>query len=93
MLAFVDRYFENGFRKTKTSKSTPRVRFEAIAVGVGLALRENPSLVPKSMDWLDGDEFKTHTTTHASNSPARVSGRVEYVRNMLLAGEDDASNN
>ena len=27
MLAFVDKYFENGFKKTKTSKSTPRVRF------------------------------------------------------------------
>lgn len=92
MLAFVERYFENGFRKTKTSKSTPRVRFEAIAVGVGLALREKPDLVPQSMSWLDSDEFKTHTTTHASNSPVRVSGRVEYVRDMLLAGEENARN-
>ena len=92
MLAFVERYFENGFRKTKTSKSTPRVRFEAIAVGVGLALRERPDLVPQSMSWLDSDEFKMHTTTHASNSPMRVSGRVEYVRDMLLAGEKNASN-
>lgn len=92
MLAFVERYFENGFRKTKTSKSTPRVRFEAIAVGVGLALRERPDLVPQSMSWLDSDEFKMHTTTHASNSPTRVSGRVEYVRDMLLAGEKNASN-
>lgn len=92
MLTFVERYFENGFRKTKTSKSTPRVRFEAIAVGVGLALRENPDLVPQSMNWLDSDEFKKHTTTHASNSPVRVSGRVEYVRDMLLAGDENASN-
>lgn len=93
MLVFVDRYFENGFRKTKTSKSTPRVRFEAIAVGVGLALREKPDLVPQSMEWLNGEDFKKHTTTHASNSQARVSGRVEYVRDMLLAGEENASNN
>lgn len=92
-ISFVDRYFENGFKKTKTSKSTPRVRFEAIAVGVGLALRENPNLIPKSMEWLSSDEFKKHTTTHASNSPARVSGRVEYVRDMLLTGEKNASNN
>ena len=61
MLAFVDKYFENGFKKTKTSKSTPRVRFEAIAVGVGLALRENPSLIPSSMEWLGSEEFKMHT--------------------------------
>lgn len=91
MLAFVDRYFENGFRKTKTSKSTPRVRFEAIAVGVGLALREKPDLIPQSMEWVGSEDFKKHTTTHASNSPARVSGRVEYVRNMLLAGDENAS--
>ena len=52
MLRFVDKYFEFGFRKTKTAKSTPRVRFEAIAVGVGLALREKSDLVPQSMDWL-----------------------------------------
>lgn len=93
MLNFVDRYFENGFRKTKTAKSTPRVRFEAISVGVILALRENPSLVPATMAWLNSSEFKIHTTTHASNSPVRVTGRIEYVRDMLLAGENNASNN
>jgi Protein of unknown function DUF262. len=87
MVNFVDNYFENGFRKTKTSKSTPRVRFEAIAVGVGLALREKPDLVPTSMDWINSEEFKLHTTTHASNSPSRVRGRVEYVRDMLLNEE------
>ena len=93
MIAFVDKYFKNGFRKTKTSKSTPRVRFEAIAVGIGLALREKPGLVPLSMEWLDGEAFKKHTTTHASNSPARVSGRIEYVRDVLLKGGKDASDN
>jgi len=93
MISFIDRNFPNGCRKTKNAKSTPRVRFEAIAVGVGLALRENPDLEPTSMEWLDGDAFKTHTTTHASNSQVRVSGRVEFVRDMLLAGDDNASNN
>ena len=92
MLSFVDKHFEYGFRKTKNAKSTPRVRFEAIAVGVGLALRENPNLVPASMDWLESEEFKIHTTTHASNSQARVSGRIEYVRDALLAGDENASN-
>lgn len=93
MLIFVDRYFEYGFRKTKTSKSTPRVRFEAISVGVALALRENPELVPYSMDWLHEEEFQIHTTTHASNSSSRVRGRIEFVRDMLLVGEVCASNN
>lgn len=91
MLNFVDKHFEYGFRKTPKSKSTPRVRFEAISVGVALALRENPDLIPQSMEWLHEDEFKKHTTTHASNSQIRVKGRVEYVRNMLL-GESNADN-
>ena len=92
MVSFIERNFKNGCKKTMNAKSTPRVRFEAIAVGVGLALRENPDLVPKSMEWLDGDEFKKHTTTHASNSQARVSGRIEFVRDMLLVGDGDANN-
>ena len=87
MLNFVEKYFPYGFAKTKNAKSTPRVRFEAISVGVALALRENPDLVPDSMEWLDSEEFKKHTTTHASNSPKRVSGRIEYVRDVLLKGD------
>jgi len=93
MLAFVAKYFPYGFRKTKNAKSTPRVRFEAIAVGVALALRIDPNLEPKSMEWLESEEFKIHTTTHASNSQARVAGRIEYVRDMLLAGDKHASDN
>ena len=53
-----------------------------------MALREKPDLVPHSMEWLDSEEFKRHTTTHASNSPAMVSGRILYVKNMLLEGAD-----
>ncbi len=81
---FVKRFFPNGFGKTKNAKSTPRVRFEAIAVGVNLALRECPDLVPKSMNWLDSKEFILHTTTHASNSGPKLRGRIEYVKNQLL---------
>ena len=56
-------------------------------MGVGLALREKPDLVPSCMAWVNSEEFKIHTTTHASNSPSRVRGRVEYVRDMLLNKE------
>lgn len=86
MLRFVKEYFPYGFAKTAKAKSTPRVRFEAIAVGVALALREKPDLTPKSMEWLESEEFLRHTTTHASNSPARVSGRILYVKDKLLEG-------
>lgn len=86
MLRFVKEYFPYGFAKTAKAKSTPRVRFEAIAVGVALALRAKPDLTPKSMEWLESEEFLRHTTTHASNSPARVSGRILYVKDKLLEG-------
>lgn len=84
MLGFVDKNFPCGFAKSKNAKSTPRVRFEAIAVGVALALRENERLIVNNVDWIESKEFKDHTTTHASNSPSRVTGRIEYVRDMLL---------
>jgi len=84
MVDFVERHFPNGFRKVSGAKSTPRVRFEAISVGVNLALQINPSLVTSSMDWLVSDDFKYHTTTHASNSSTRLKDRVEFVRDSLL---------
>lgn len=86
MLRFVKEYFPYGFAKTAKAKSTPRVRFEAISVGVALAQREKPDLIPESMEWLGSEEFLRHTTTHASNSPARVSGRILYVKEKLLEG-------
>ncbi len=88
MIKFVKSYFPCGFAKSPTAKSTPRVRFEAISVGVALALREKPNLKPHSMEWLNSEEFKIHTTTHASNSSIRVKGRILYVKNKLLEGAE-----
>lgn len=81
---FVSKYFPFGFAKSKTAKTTPRVRFEAISVGVALALRINPNLKVKSVDWLYSEEFKHHTTSDASNNQGRLKARVEYVRDQLL---------
>lgn len=92
MLNFVNKYFPYGFAKSKNAKSTPRVRFEAISVGVALALRVSPDLVPVSMDWLNSEYFKFHTTTHASNSQSRVVGRIEYVKKELLKGDSNENN-
>ena len=83
---FVAKFFPYGFAKSKKAKSTPRVRFEAISVGVNLALREDVNLVPKSMEWLNSPEFLFHTTTHASNSGPKLKGRIEYVINQLVRG-------
>lgn len=84
MLHFVQKFFPHGFGKSRDSRATPRVRFEAISVGVNLALRRRSDLVPTDMSWLRSRDFVKHTTTHASNSLARLRGRVEYVRDRLL---------
>lgn len=84
VLEFADTYFPYGFKKSAKSKETYRVRFESLAVGIALALRVNPSLAPKNIDWLDCEEFKNHTTSDASNSKPKVKARIEYVRDKLL---------
>lgn len=84
MLAFVKEHFPSGFNKTSTSKAIPRVRFEAIAVGTHLALKEKHDLVPTYMKWLDSKEFKKETTSDASNNQGRIASRIEFVRDCLL---------
>lgn len=83
-LQFVDANFPNGFKKSPTSKSIPRVRFEAISVGTNLALRENPTLAITNTKWIESLEFKKWTTSDAANSKNKVVGRIEFVRNCLL---------
>jgi hypothetical protein len=84
MLDFVDKYFPYGFKKSENAITTPRVRFEALSVGVHLALQEKPNLVPPEIDWLDSKEFKGHTRSDASNSRPKVKARIEFVRDKLL---------
>jgi hypothetical protein len=85
MLQFAKKYFPNGFKKSSTAKSTPRVRFETLSVGITQALKENPDLVPPPVDnWLNSEAFKIHTTSDAANSKNKVVGRIEYVRDQLL---------
>ena len=85
MLKFVKEFFPSGFAKSPSAKSTPRVRFEAISVGVNLALRQQPKLRPHAVsDWVGSEEFAIQTTTHASNSGPRLRARIEYVRDKLL---------
>ena len=85
MLAFVALHFPHGFRKDAANQSVPRIRFESIAIGTTLALRENPQLVPVDVtSWLESKEFKRHTRSDASNSRPRVVNRIHFVRDNLL---------
>lgn len=95
MLDFVDTHFEYGFckkpAKNKPISPTPRVRFEAISVGVLEALEQNPELanIPQGKldtSWVNEDKaFKKVTTADGSNSNPRLNARIEFVRDKLLA--------
>jgi len=84
MVDFIKNNFPIGFRKEAKSNSTPRVRFEAIAIGVHLALQENPDLRIQDVSWLDSKEFSAQTTSDGSNNTGRLKNRVEFVRDCLL---------
>jgi hypothetical protein len=85
-MQFVQKYFPYGFAKSPSARTTPRVRFEALSVGVNLALRQKSDLIPAPVTtWLESEEFTFQTTTHASNSAPRLKRRIEFVRDQLLA--------
>jgi hypothetical protein len=88
MLDFVSKYFKYGFQKGPSNKSVPRIRFEAISVGVTLALRASPDLVPLDVTtWLESKDFIDHTRSDASNSRPKVRNRIHFVRDKLLNKE------
>jgi hypothetical protein len=84
MLNYVEDNFEHGFLKGNHHTSTPRVRFEAIAVGVNQALRANPNPTTNVSDWLDTPGFTTEVTGSSTNTPVRLKSRIEFVRNKVL---------
>jgi len=88
MLNFVQNHFPNAlhiYRKTKDRyEPITRIKFESISVGVALALRENTELIPKSISFLNSEEFKNLTKSDASSSQSKVIRRIEYVREQLL---------
>lgn len=83
-LEFVQQHFPHGFKREGHS-TVPRIRFEAIAVGATLALREQPNLKPGPVSaWLDSKAFIQHTRSDASNSKPKLRNRIHYVRDHLL---------
>ena len=90
VIHFVQQYFDKPyFARKGRDNATPRVRFEALSVGIFLALQEKPELIPENRNWLESDEFKHHTTTDASNNQGKLRKRVEFVRDCLLGKNND----
>lgn len=69
---------------TRKRKTTPTNLFEAVAVGAALAYKKNQNIKLKSAsNWISSDEL-TSLTTGATNSRAKVTGRIEYCRDRFL---------
>lgn len=87
MLDFAEDYLgSRGFRKKEKSKSTPRARFEALAVGIALALKEKPNLEVNENAWVDEEDFSLVTRSDAANNKTKLKKRIEFVK-IKLVGE------
>lgn len=85
---FVAKVFPWGFRRTEKGKASPRTRFEAISVGSYLAITEKPRIrdVPPSVEaWHQSKEFTQIIGSDGANAIARLKGRIQFVRDHLLA--------
>ncbi len=90
MLQFVKNISPNGFTKSESGNQVPRVRFEAIAVGAALALRENINLFEQSQDiseFLKSGEFESATRSDAANVKSKLLNRITLLKNWLLENE------
>lgn len=88
MLSFVKEYFPLGFSK-KRNFGVSRVYFEAISVGIYLALLEQPSLkLNEKVDvsvWLRDPKFKQNINgKFKTHIPINIKNRAEYVKQKLL---------
>lgn len=85
VMNFVYNNFESPyFARKGRDKATPRVRYEAIAVGAFLALQQSPELTIENTQWIDSYDFKVLTTSDASNNTDKLRKRIEFVRDCLL---------
>lgn len=84
MLSFAEKILPHGFMKSAQHKAVPRTRFEALSVGITLALEENPSLQPKPTNWLNSKAFERHVTGTSLNTVSKINDRIQYVKNQLL---------
>lgn len=88
VLNFVNQSSQYGFRRWH-NPMTKRVIFEAISVGVLLALKENPTLTcpkQKMERILNTREFESYTfgNNKGAYSPEQIKSRILYIRDSLL---------
>lgn len=87
MLNYVENSFENGFSKRK-GMGVSRVFFEALSVGVYLALKEEPDIQPRRInvaEWFKDEKFNQLVSgKYKTHTPDKILQRIEYVRDKIL---------
>jgi hypothetical protein len=81
---FISENYPLAFYRTDSSKRLPRVRFEAVAVGTGLAIRTQQNLISRPSRWLRSEEFERLVRAEATNSAPKLKARIEFVRDRLI---------
>jgi hypothetical protein len=69
------------------AKTTPRARFESIAIGVYEALQVKPDLITtreKTDAIVNSKNFSTIVTSDGSNAKSKLIGRITVMKNALL---------
>lgn len=88
MLTFVKNNFKLGFLKGGLNQGVSRVFFEAISVGVHLAIKEQPSLLDRQVNvqkWVTSNEFKNIVSgKQRTHTPDKILQRIDFVKNKLL---------
>ncbi|WP_289046386.1 DUF262 domain-containing protein [uncultured Olleya sp.] len=70
---------------SRKQKTTPVNLFEGVAVGAALAYQQKQPLNMEGIEeWMISDELRAFTTG-ATNTKAKVKGRIEYCRDKFLA--------
>ena len=90
MLDFVAVTFPLGFRKTGTANTVPRVRFEAIAVGSALALREHPNLHadPQVVTGrMAVEAFDREVVSDGANVRSKLEGRIDLGKAIVVGAQ------
>lgn len=92
LIAFIEKAYPNqGFAKTKQAIGISKPYFEAIAVGVSLALAENPDLNPEFKPALEinknnrNDFFKLIEGRYRTHTATKIKNRIEYVKQQYLS--------
>ena len=86
-MAFVAHAFPFGFRRADGGTATPRTRFEAIAIGSYLAIRQRPEIAKQTRDvkpWLTGKIFVDVIGSDGANVIAKPKGGINYGKDRPL---------